>query len=73
MMELRTTEDLARIAAAGGGFKLNASGRSTDELARIAAAGKGVARITFTGLEARSTSDLARIAAAGKGSVCFEK
>ena len=68
--ELRTTDDLVRIAAAGGGFTLKASLRKTEDLVRIAAAAstKG-ARVRFTGLSLRSTDDLVRIGAAGKGCV----
>jgi hypothetical protein len=66
----RTTDDLIRIAASGGGFMLAASRRTTDDLIRIAAAGstKG-ARLTFTGIGHRTTDDLIRIGAAGKGCV----
>lgn len=72
MLESRTTDDLVRIAAAGGGFRLSAGPRTTDDLVRIAAAAssKG-ARISFTGLGARATEDLVRIAAAGRGAVMF--
>ena len=69
----RSTNELVRIAAAGGGFRLDAAARSTDELVRIAAAASSNgARITFYGLGARSTDDLVRIGAAGKGSVFLE-
>ncbi|MFH2134185.1 MAG: hypothetical protein ABII81_03280 [Pseudomonadota bacterium] len=71
--ELKTTDDLVRIAAAGGGFVLDASLKSTDDLVRIAAAAsnKG-ARVTFSGLKLKSTDDLVRIGAAGKGCVVLE-
>jgi len=74
MFELRTTEDIIRIAAAGGGFTLRATLRPTNDLIRIAAAAssKG-ARITFTGLKLRPTNDIIQIASAGKGSVVFEE
>ena len=57
--EHKTTNDLVRIAAAGGGFTLTATNRTTNDLIRIAAAAsdKG-SRITFTGLEHRTTDDL---------------
>lgn len=71
--ELRSTNDLVRIAAAGGGFILDASLRSTDDLVRIAAAASmHGARVTFSGLKLRSTDDLVRISAAGKGAVVLE-
>ena len=37
-LESRLTDDLIRIAAAGGGFRLQAGSRLTDDLTRIAAA-----------------------------------
>lgn len=72
MFDHMVTDDLIRIAFAGGGFTLKASTRSTDDLIRIAhaASSKG-ARVTFAGLRARSTDDFIRIGAAGKGSVDF--
>jgi len=71
--EMRTTDDLVRIAAAGGGFRLDAAMRTTDDLVRIASAAstKG-AHVVFAGLKLRTTDDLVRIAAAGKGSVFLE-
>lgn len=68
----RTTDDLVRIAFAGGGFHLAAGGRTTDDLVRIAHAGseKG-ARLVFSGLSGRRVDDIVRIAFAGKGCVQF--
>lgn len=69
----RLTDDLIRIAAAGGGFRLDASARLTDDLTRIAvAAKKGDAQVIFSGLSARLADDLIRIGVAGKGHVVFE-
>lgn len=71
--ESRTTADLVRIAAAGGGFRLNAGPRTTADLVRIAAAASSTgASLTFAGLAARTTADLIRIGAAGKGAVVLE-
>ena len=71
--ELKSINDLVRIAAAGGGFVLDASLKSTDDLVRIAAAASNNgARVTFTGLKLKSTDDLVRIGAAGKGCVVLE-
>ena len=73
MFETRTVDDLVRIAAAGGGFRLDASVRRTDNLVRIAAAAsRNGAKVIFTGLKIRTTDDLVRIGAAGKGCVFFE-
>lgn len=69
----RLTDDLVRIAAAGGGFRFVASARLTDDLVRIAAAAsKHNARVFMSGMSARLTDDLVRIGAAGKGAVVFE-
>lgn len=68
----RSTDDLVRIAAAGGGFRLDASGRPIDDLVRIAAAASGKnATMILENTTNRATNDLVRIAAAGKGSVIF--
>ena len=71
--EGRSTEDLVRIAEAGGGFRLEAAGRHTDDLVKIAAAASswGV-RLVFACMADRSTDDLVRIADAGEGTVEFE-
>lgn len=71
-LETRGTEDLVRIAHAGGGFRLKASTRATEDLVKIAHAAGGKARIVFAGMSTRSSQDLVRIASAGKGSVVFE-
>ena len=71
--QVRSTNDLVRIVAAGGGLVMDAAVRSTNDLVRIAAAGssKG-APLVFRDMAVRSTDDLVRIAAAGKGCVQFE-
>ena len=71
--ELRSTNDLVRIASAGGGFRLDATVRSIEDLVRIAAAASGHGTgLYFRGLGIRATDDLVRIGAAGKGAVVFE-
>lgn len=71
MFENRTTDELVRIAMAGGGFKLGAAMRTTDDLVRIALATQGKGRVTFEGLSMRTTDEIVRIALAGKGSIDF--
>ena len=69
----RTTDELVRIAHAGGGFRLDTSGRQTEELVRIATAAKSSsATVIFAGMGMRSTDALIKIGEAGKGCVIFE-
>jgi hypothetical protein len=69
----RTTDELVRIAHAGGGFRLDTSGRPTEDLVRIAAATRtNKATVIFAGMGMRSTDDLMKIGSAGKGCVIFE-
>jgi hypothetical protein len=71
--EVRPTIELTQIAAAGGGFRLDAAVRPTMDLIQIAtAAAKSGAHVTFAGLQVRPTMDLIQIATAGKGCVVFE-
>ena len=70
---MKTTDELVKIATAGGGFVLEAGRRTTDELVKIAdAAKRSGATVIFRNMAVRKTDDLARIAAAGKGRVIFE-
>ena len=48
MFEARQTDELVRIAQAGGGFEINIGARQADEIVRIALAGKG--NVFFAGL-----------------------
>jgi len=71
--ETRATADLVRIAAAGGGFRLEAGSCTNADLVRVAAAAAtSGARLTFSGLGTRTTADLVRIGAAGNGGVVLE-
>lgn len=66
----RTTDELVRIALAGGGLELDASKRSTDDLVRIVlATGQKGAQTKVVNVASKSTDDLVRIALAGKGRV----
>lgn len=72
--ETKTVHELVQIAAAGGGFILDAKFRTTNDLVKIAAAGSvHNARITFKGLKNRTTLELLQIAGAGKGCVVFDE
>ena len=71
--EIRHTEDLVRIVAAGGGFRINASTRPSGDLIRIAAAAEiGGGHVALIGMNTRHTDDLVNIAEAGKGHISFE-
>lgn len=68
----RSTNDLERIASAGGGFRISAT-RGANDLVRIAAAASSHhARIVIYGTDGMTTDDLVRVGAAGKGVVSFE-
>jgi hypothetical protein len=72
-LSMKTTDELIKIATAGGGFVLEAGRRRTQELVEIAAAAKrSGATVIFRNMAVRKTDDLARIAAAGKGHVIFD-
>jgi hypothetical protein len=72
MFEHWHTNDIVRLAAAGGGFEIDVATRSTEDLVRIAAAtGTNRSRIVFRGLMVRRIDELVRIAAAGNGCVSF--
>ena len=69
-MHNRTTDDLVRIALAGGGFEIDASSRTTDEIVRIASAtGNRPSKLKVSNTGKKTTDDLVRIALAGIGSV----
>ncbi len=68
----QTVNDLVRIAAAGGGFTIDASNYEVNDLVRIAAAAQNhKSRIHLTNAHILDTNDLVRIGAAGKGAVSF--
>ena len=68
----KPTNDLVRIAAAGGGMTIPAS-MPTNDLVRIAAAASSKGgQITIANASSKPTSDLVRIAAAGNGCVIFD-
>ena len=69
----KSLDELIHIAAAGGGFTIEARTFPSDDLVRIAAAAAGTgAEIVMRGVSARSTEDLVRIAGAGRGAVQFD-
>ena len=68
----RSTNDLERIAAAGGGLRISAL-RGANDLVRIAVAASGHhARIVIYGTDGMTTDDLVRVGEAGNGVVSFE-
>ena len=65
---MKTTDELVRIAGAGGGLDLTKTSLTTDDLVRIATAASGKGnRIIINGQ--RTTDELVRIAEAGQGCV----
>ena len=74
MFELKPTNELVQIAAAGGGFRIKVNVKPTTDLVQIAAAAsKTGAHIIFIGLKTRPQDELVQIAAAGKGCVFFDE
>jgi DNA replication protein len=70
---MKTTDELVRIASAGGGFVVEAGRRTTEELVKISAAARqSGATVVFRNMGIRKTEALLKIAAAGKGKVVFE-
>lgn len=64
--------DLVRIAAAGGGMRIDCRGKMVSDLIRIAAAGSGnPSRIVLENCEHIMVSDKIRIAVAGQGCIFF--
>jgi hypothetical protein len=66
----RTTEDLIKIAAMGGGLVLDASGRDANDLMRIAAVSSTTLYLKNCG--GIETTNLMLISAAGSGHVVIE-
>jgi ABC-type branched-subunit amino acid transport system substrate-binding protein len=70
---MKTTDEIVKIVAAGGGLVVEAGRRTTDELIKIATAAKhSGATVVFRNMAVRKTDALMKIAAAGKGKVIFE-
>jgi len=70
---MKTTDELVKIVAAGGGLVFEPGRRTTDELTRIAAAAKhSGATVVLRNMAVRKTDALIKIASAGKGKVIFE-
>lgn len=63
--------DMVRIAAAGGGLRIDCKGKLVSDLVRVAAASTKGARIVLENTTHILVSDKIRIAAAGQGSVFF--
>lgn len=64
--------DLVRIAAAGGGLRIDCNNKVVADLVRIAnAASMGGGYLILENTEKMIVSDIVRIAAAGKGHVIF--
>jgi hypothetical protein len=69
----RPTEDLVRIAEAGGGLTIDASMREIEDLIRIAeAARKSGGRVHITNTRMWKTDELVQVASVGQGCVSFD-
>jgi DNA replication protein len=69
----RSTDDLVKILAAGGGLVLDAGRKSIDDLMKIARAGaEGECLVTMRNVGEKTTEELIKIVTVGDGSVVFE-
>jgi len=65
-------DKLVRLAAAGGGFEVDAGRMHLMDIVKIVAASKPNARIVVKNAEGLHIDDLVRISAASEGSAFFE-
>ncbi|MGM0563974.1 MAG: hypothetical protein ACQES2_06555 [Pseudomonadota bacterium] len=69
----KSIEELVRIAAAGGGVRVDGGALDVDELVRIVAAGGAKkTEVIIANADAMKTDGLVRVAAAGQGRVSFD-
>lgn len=69
---MKTVDQLVRIAAASGGFTINAKKLTVDQMVRIAAAAStNRAQISIADATSLTVDQAVRIGAAGKGCVVF--
>lgn len=72
-LKSKLISDLVKIAAAGGGMRLDIGSKLTSDLVKIAEATKqGGGMLFLQGANKKLVSDLVQIAAAGGGHVVFE-
>lgn len=70
---MKSAQELATLAAYGGGFSISAVNYTVQELSNIAGfAASGNARITVTNCGHLPATDLNQIAGFGKGAVFFD-
>jgi hypothetical protein len=70
-LQRRSTDELCRIARAGGGISIYADTRPVEDLVLIARALDHGAELTLSGMALRSADDLCRVAQAAPGRVTF--
>lgn len=69
----KTTDQLCRIAGAGGSIKIDATTKTTDQLCRIVGELCDGAKLILTNASEKTTDQLCRIASSAlPGSVIFE-
>jgi len=69
----KTTDQLVRIASAGGGLIIDGESKTTDQLVEIASASsQSNSKIIITNISSKTTDQLVRIASAGKGNVILD-
>ncbi|QIK19216.1 hypothetical protein [Ralstonia pseudosolanacearum] len=70
---MKSAQELATLAAYGGGFSISAANYRVQELCNIAGfAANGNAKITVKSCDHLTANDLNRIAGFGKGAIFFE-
>lgn len=69
----KTTDQLIKIASAGGGMIIDGKSKTTDQLVKITStASKSGSKIIITNAGTKTTDQLVKIAVAGNGNAIFD-